>query len=327
MTSLETKADRLLQIETLLLDHRDGLTIPEIAERLGVHRSTVWRYQDAGSLARRGMRMDEDGRLKLDRKAYQVQVRFNLHEAMAIHLAIRLLATRLDRRNPHAASAVRKLGQSLAGSSPAISRHLQRSADGMDGPEQWTDVHYTQALECLTEAWAASRRVHLWYFSERAGAVKEYTFSPYFLEPYAVGQSTYVIGLWEEGQKLRTFKVERIEKAELLAEGYTIPEDFDPAAQLADAWGIWGSAKEPVEVVLRFSPRVSRRVQESRWHRSQEVEAQPDGWLIWRARVAEPREMMPWIKGWGAEVEVLQPEEMRRAMAAEAARLSALYQN
>jgi CRISPR-associated endonuclease/helicase Cas3 len=36
-----------------------------------------------------------------------------LNEALALHLATRLLAPRMDRQNPHAAAALRKLGISL----------------------------------------------------------------------------------------------------------------------------------------------------------------------------------------------------------------------
>jgi len=38
------KAERLLQIEALLLEHPEGLSQAEIARRIGVNRSTVYRY-------------------------------------------------------------------------------------------------------------------------------------------------------------------------------------------------------------------------------------------------------------------------------------------
>ena len=44
MNPAETKAGRLIQIETLLLEHPEGMTQAEIARRLGVNRSTVGRY-------------------------------------------------------------------------------------------------------------------------------------------------------------------------------------------------------------------------------------------------------------------------------------------
>ncbi|NMB90713.1 MAG: WYL domain-containing protein, partial [Chloroflexi bacterium] len=64
---------------------------------------------------------------------------------------------------------------------------------------------------------------------------------------------------------------------------------------------------------------------ETRWHRSQQVEPLPGGGLLWRARIAEPQEMMPWVRGWGSDCEVLAPEEMRTEIQAEARRLIELY--
>jgi len=325
MTALETKADRLLQIETLLLNRPGGMSVPEIARRLGVNRTTVWRYWNAGSLTRRGIELDDGGNLRLNRAAHQVQIKINLHEAMAVHLAIRMLASRSDRRNPHAASAVRKLGGALQPSTPAISRFLKQTADGMDAPEQWTDPAFVPVLEALTEAWASGHKLRVTHHSEHGGESRSYIFSPYFIEPYAIGQSTHVIGWREPPDELRTFKIERIERAELLPETYTIPEDFDPGVLLQDAWGIWFTNEPPVEVVLRFQPRAAGRVQESRWHRSQQIEPQEDGTLIWRARIAAPQEMLNWIQGWGAGVEVLEPAWLRERVVEDVRRMAEMY--
>jgi predicted DNA-binding transcriptional regulator YafY len=325
MNALETKADRLLQIETLLLNRPGGMSVTEIAHRLGVNRTTVWRYWNSGSLTRRGIVMEDDGNLRLDRAAHQVQIKINLHEAMAVHLAIRMLASRSDRRNPHAASAVRKLGGALAQSTPAVSRFLKQTADGMDDPAQWTDPVFVAVLEALTEAWATGHKLRVLYRSKQQAEAREYVFAPYFIEPYAIGQSTHVIGWREPPDALRTFKIERIERAELLADCYTIPEDFDPQVLLQDAWGIWFTGDPPEEVVLRFHPSAASRVQESRWHRSQQIELQPDGYLVWRARIAAPQEMLNWIQGWGAGVEVLQPAWLREAVIAEVRRLAEMY--
>ena len=125
---------------------------------------------------------------------------------------------------------------------------------------------------------------------------------------------------------MRTLKIERIRAAEITHERYDIPADFDPGKLLRDAWGIWYTDSEPVEVVLRFHPHVALRVKETRWHPSQRIEEQPDGYLLWRAQVAEPQEMLPWVRGWGAECEVVEPAELREALEREVGRLMVLYQ-
>jgi len=324
MERATTKAERLLQIEALVLVHPEGLTQAEIARRVGVNRSTIYRYLP--DLTKRfAVYETDDGRLAIDRDQYLTQVRLTLHEAMAVHLAARLMATRMDKHNPHAASALRKLGIALEPLGPLISSHLTASADVMDDAARRHDPVYLEVLESLTRAWSERRKVRVWHQHGDTRKVHEYVFAPYFIEPYAIGQTTHVIGRREPPGALRTFKIERIRRIEKLDEPYEIAPDFDPRALLADAWGIWYTEEEPVEVVLRFHPRVAHRVRETRWHRSEDVEEQPDGSLVWRAQVAEPQEMVPWIRGWGADVEVLEPKELRDRMMGEARRLAETY--
>ncbi len=322
MNNAMTKANRLLQIESLLLEHQEGLTQSEIARRLGVNRSTIHRYLPD---LERFLVYQEGERLFIDRGAYLVNVRFSLHEALAVHLASRLLATRMDRHNPHAASAMRKLSLSLERLAPDISRHIGQSADVMDDAEGHCDPVFVGVLEKLCLAWAETRKVIIWHRKDKNQSAKQYTFSPYFIEPYAIGQSVYIFGWREPPGAIRTFKVERIERVEITRERYSIPDDFTPLELLRNAWGIWYTEAEPVEVVLRFSARVAQRVKETRWHASEEVSEESDGSLVWRARIAEPREMLNWVRGWGSDVEVLKPEEVRREMVEESRSVAEIY--
>jgi len=324
MERSSSKAERLLQLEQLLLAFPEGLHRAEIARRLGVHRATAGRYiEEVG----RHIPIWQDGNLfGINRDDYLTHVRLTIHESMAVHLAARLMATRTDKHNPHAAAALRKLGQALEGFAPLISQHLLASAEVMDDAARRHDPVYLEVLETLTRAWSQGRMVHLWHKHKPSGRVYEYDFAPYFIEPYAVGQTTHVIGWREPPKAVRTFKLERVQRIELTNKPYTIPADFDPRETLADAWGIWYTEAEPVEVVLIFHPRVAQRVQETRWHRNEQTEEQPDGSLIWRARVAEPQEMLPWIRGWGADVTVMKPEELREKLVKGVKRMALLYQ-
>ena len=56
------------------------------------------------------------------------------------------------------------------------------------------------------------------------------------------------------------------------------------------------------------------------------MEDTEDGDCIWSADVAEWREMLPWVRGWGADVEVLEPKELRDSLTREAQELAELYQ-
>jgi proteasome accessory factor B len=149
---------------------------------------------------------------------------------------------------------------------------------------------------------------------------------PYALEPSALTHALYLIGFDEDRGAVRTFKVERILSASLTPETFAPDPGFDPSAELRRAWDIM--ADEPLEtVVLRFAPSVAKRVAETRWHPSQELETQPDGSLVWRGRVAGVREIRLWILGWGADVEVLGPSSLRTDIAAALRHAADVYQS
>ena len=318
------KADRLLQVEALLLQHPQGLTQAEIARRLHVHRSTINRYLP-DLTERFAVYETDDGHLVIDRDHYLTEVRFTLHEAMAVHLAARLMTTRMDKQNPHVASALRKLGLALEDLAPLISEHVAASADVMDDQARRYDPVYLNVLQTLARAWSLGQKVRVKH-KLPGGEVFSYAFAPYFVEPYAVGQTTHVIGWREPPDALRTFKIERIRAIEILDETYTIPKTFSPRELLEDAWGIWYTEKEPVEVILCFHPRVADRVRETQWHPNEETQAQENGSLLWIAAVAEPREMLPWIRGWGGDVEALEPKELREALIKETRKMALLYE-
>ncbi len=325
MNRAETKVHRLLQIEALLLDHPEGLSQSEIARRLDVNRSTVHRYLP--DLTQHAPIFEEDGLIFIDRKAYLVKLKLNLYEALSLHLATRLLTNRIERHNPHTASLLRKLSQTIEKLSPQISQHLSLSADIADDPARFQDPHYISVLETLALAWAEGRKVKIWHRHTETNKVYEYLFSVYFIEPYAVGFAIHAIGFREPPWEIRTFNLARIERVELSDQFYTIPDDFDPTELLQQAWGIWFTENEPQSIVLKFSPQVADRVLETRWHPSQQTHKEVDSSLIWRADIAEPKEMIPWIRGWGSDCEVISPAFLRNRIINEISTMRDIYIN
>jgi CRISPR-associated endonuclease/helicase Cas3 len=322
---LDKKFERIEQLKQLLLEHPEGLSRAEIARRLGVHRSTAGEYIDELSRPPTPFVHETAPDLfAIDRDRHKIDVQLTLHESMMVHLAARLFATRTDKHNPHAASALRILSLALEKFAPLISQHLSLSADVLDDDSRRRDPVFMQVLETLTRAWSLGKKVHLTHESDNE-RIYDYDFAPYFIEPYAIGRTAHVIGWCDQIAKTVTFKIERIRTIQLLEVPYSIPKDFDPREKLKDAWGIWYTDKEPEKVVLHFSRQVARRVLETKWHHSEETKEQSDGSLLWQAQVAEWKEMENWIRGWGAEVEVLEPKELRAEVMRETRRLLQLY--
>lgn len=317
-----TKSDRFLQIQVLMLRNRQGLRTAEIARIFDVSERTARRYMDQLTASGR-LPAYRDGRYwKLVQGARfdLLPVRLELNEAAVLYLAVRLLAYYSDKYNPHVRGALLKLASALPEDMAGRVRQTVLTLVERRGSPEFLEV-----FETVVQGWAIRRKVRLWHCKLQATQAREYLLSPYILEPSALGYATYAIGYSEPPRAMRTFKLERVQQAELTDQPFAVPENFDWAAVRRYAWHIMYSDGEPVEVRLRFSGRVARRVKESEWHPSQEIADLPDGGCEWKGQIAEVIEMVPWIRGWGADCEVLAPKELREQLAGEARRLAGMY--
>jgi predicted DNA-binding transcriptional regulator YafY len=149
---------------------------------------------------------------------------------------------------------------------------------------------------------------------------------PLFLEPSPLGHGVYLLAWDEKAGAVRAYRLERMQDAQLLPETFRQPEEFDVARHLAGAWGIWGASQgDPVEVVLLFAPSVARRVQETTWHPSQELQQLPDGRIRLTLKVSSWLELRHWVLGWGEAVEVVEPAELRNSVRTAVASLARTY--
>ncbi len=300
------RIERMKKIEEILLENNKGWSRSELARRFGVDRSTLKR--DIDYIFEKDLfpiRID-DNKIYLESDSYVSNIQMNMHEMLALHLATRLLVKKSSFASRHYASLLRKISQSYANHSGLISRYMADTADGLDEQEQTREQHRrNDRLEVMNQAWTQQKKVKIYYHSKIGR--KSYVLGIYCFEPYSEGLSLHVVGLCNEEDHTRNFKFERIESVKILNERYEIPDKFRPHEYFRDAWGIWTTGKEPVTVKLKFDKSVAGRVKENRWHVSDSIEMQVDGSLIWTARVAEPTEMLPWIRGWGDQVEVLKP--------------------
>jgi predicted DNA-binding transcriptional regulator YafY len=314
---IKSKAARLQRIERRLYNAPQGLSVTQLAGDCGVNRRTI--YRDLHALDEMGVPIwEHQGRFGIDRATYLSTVRLNLYESLALYFAVRLLTHHSDEHNPHIVSALDKLAAGLP--DETIAAHIAQAADQIRSRPLRTA--YIRTLERLTRAWADRRLIRLQYQTLNR-EITERVLAPYFIEVSRSTPAAYVIGFDHLRQAIRTFKIERITDAELLDQPYRIPPDFDPYDFLARAWGVMDDAD--VQIRLRFNPTAAPRVRESVWHASQHMEDLPDGSCELSLHIGGTREILPWILGWGADVEVLAPNELRREVADHGRRMRMLY--
>ena len=306
------RAARYFKIAQVLHAHGEsGISAAALAKQVGVSRRTIYRDLDAMDLDAGVAIWNDGGRFGLEAGTFLPPLALTLPEGMAFFLAARLLTKATDELDPEMIGALVKLAQVLP---PVLAEQLHETADAFaDTPR---DEAFTRVLRTLTEALAGRRVVEIEYEAsvyDPSKGTRRLRLHPYAIEPSAQTRALYVIGYDEDRQDRRTFKVERILTATLTPDTYP-PHSPTVAGEMRSAWDVISDAP-PVAVVIRFDPSVAQRVAETRWHPSQVEDLQPDGSLLWRARVSGVLEIRSWILGWGPEAEVLEPPELREWVA------------
>lgn len=304
-----SRASRLQRIEELLLNAPDGYTVQELADRLGVHRTTVWR--DLNEISCTAPVQQIGNRYLIDRRDYLSSIRLSGGESLMLYLAIRRMIRRLPHLPPMMTWALEKLILALSHPSVQELASLIRSMQY----ERPTDPEQARIWETLVQAWIERLAVRITYQELSDPEPETLEVQPYLFEPDVVGEGVCLIGYSQADNALRTFKVERITGAVLTTRKFERPETTDVDALLRKVWRIW-YREELTEVRLRFrDPAVARQVRETLWLPSQKLTDLPDGGLEWSARVTDVLALVPWIRSWGPTCEVLAPLELREHIA------------
>ena len=142
-------------------------------------------------------------------------------------------------------------------------------------------------------------------------------------------------GVWyfvaRVGEDLRTYRVATILSLEVLDSTFERPESFD----LAATWAAWAADFERrlhrASATVRFSPSALDRIPYlmtralSREVRSAHAEPDPDGWTTMTLPIESARHAHAEFLRLGADVEVLEPPELREMMRASAHAMTRLY--
>jgi len=174
----------------------------------------------------------------------------------------------------------------------------------------------------LSTALLARRRVKLRHTRRQDGDSLEREVSPQRLVHYR--DNWYLDAFCHKRQALRTFAVDAIESAVVVDKAVKEVSDESLDRHFASGYGIFaGSSTE--EAVLLFNPTRARWVSRETWHPKQDGKLQLDGSFLLRFPYSREPELVMDILKYGADVEVLAPDSLRTAVAAQINAAAKLY--
>ena len=136
----------------------------------------------------------------------------------------------------------------------------------------------------------------------------------------------YLVGFDHTRTDMRVFAVDNVSDVTITPQKFERPADFNLEAYGAHSVSGVVHGQSVADVTVRFSPVVAKAATAaSTVARDRRVVRRDDGGVDITYRVSDPIEIVRFSLGWGAEAEVVAPEEARRAAADIARRLAARY--
>jgi predicted DNA-binding transcriptional regulator YafY len=295
-----------------LMTRRGGVSSEELESRFELDGRTLRRY--LADLKGLGLPLEDSGRgldrvISIDPRWRRTGVRFTLAEVLSLHFG-RKLFNFLE-----GTSFADDLSGAIERLEPAISKAHQDLAQDLDRkflavPEHTKDYRgdASEVIDEVITALVYNNVVDADYRKPN-GVAGRYILHPYTLATFR--QGLYLFALDVQANRVKTFAVERfVDLERRRGEYFDPPNGWKPEAHIADAFGIISGPTE--DIILAFSEQVATYIRERTWHPTQIFRRMGDGRLELLMRCANTVELRSWILGFGGDVEVLEPQQLRK---------------
>lgn len=184
--------------------------------------------------------------------------------------------------------------------------------------------HKTPFFEVIARATIKELRVHILYFTRSKNVRSERLVSPHRLIHYK--ENWYLIAWCHIADGLRVFSLDAVENAFIKNESILKVDSTKVDELIGKDFGIYSGADRKW-AKLKFTSIQASWVKDEIWHAEQKMSALSDGSLILEIPYANDKEISLEILKFGADVEVLEPPELRKSIRSRLSLALAQYEN
>lgn len=312
-----------------LQTHRYGITLDDLAERLGCNRRTVQRDINVLRAVGLPISFDADGDQHGQRR-YALphgyldcnELLLTITEALSLYLARAFMAPLAGTSIGEAFDKlVERIERSL---SDKTLRHF-RDLQGLFLVLSQGQPDYKSHRDIVASVDTAVRERRVLKIAYRSPwRDDEYTTE---IHPYGMvfwQGDLYVVAFSARAEDMRVFKIPRILRAELTSKQFSRPEDFDLEDHFSCSLSVSLSG-EPFDACVQFTGPAASLVRERRWHPSQRtIPCEGDRVLI-KLKISDPVGLKQWVKSFGPNAELLAPSHLRDELRQELLAAASLY--
>jgi len=320
-----SRRERLYHLHDILRQRRTPITRQRLMEELGCSQATLYRLiAELRDQLGAPLEQDADGRGFFYDRALA-----GSFELPGLWISPEELQALLTARHVLGNVQPGLLEDELDGVQQRINQLLDRQGLDLSAQPERIQIRKDAGrpvpgglFETVFKALFRRHRLRLHYHGRRRDDLTEREVSPQRLIAY---RDRWYLAAWcHQAEGLRSFALERIRDMDMLDEesleldAEVISEHFD------QAFGIFSGPAERL-AVLKFNPEAARWAADEAWHPEQSSDWQEDGSWVLRIPLGHPRELIMSILSYGADVEVLEPESLRRSVIETLAAAAARY--
>lgn len=322
MAEISQRLEQLLLVLSYVRRHQ-GAPLGEVAEAVGLPPGALRQSIDMLSLCGKppfnpddliDIWVDADDRVyvELD-QALGRPLDLTQQESMALSIALETMAGSGAGAYADAAdSALRKLRAALGG------RVMEKDEVARRIAVEGEDPNVGKRFRVLHRGLEEERVVEIEYYSAARAQPTRRRLRPYGLVQFR--GSWYAIGFDQLRGETRIFKLERMREVRLTTDRFVRPAAFD-AGRYLEAGMLSGPLERRAR--LRFSSPAAQAIVDE-W-RPEQVAAQADGSVVLTLDFVDPEWVAGYALGFGEAAEVLDPPEVRRALAERCRAILRLY--
>jgi len=315
------RADRLVYI-LLTMQQRGKTTARQLAEKLEVSERTVLRDMEALGAAGIPVIADRgsNGGWYLA-EGYRTQLT-GLNRLELQSLLVANPSSALADLGMHAdyEAAFLKL---LASLPPALRQDAEfaRQRLHVDGAGWHESGEACPHLPTVHAAVWEQRKLAFRYDKDEAGTER----IAHPLGLVAKGSTWYAVAALPGEGGLRSYRISRMKEARLLDETFERPADFELSTYWAESTAAFKANLPRYPAVVRINERLLQRIRMARYAKVIRTEHADDGWLLADIEFQALDSACEYVLGLGAQIEVLEPAELRAAVIAQVKAISAVY--
>ena len=320
-----SKVERLYHLHNILNQRRTPISRQDLMERLECSQATLYRLVgELRDFLGAPLEQDPDTRGFYYDRSYdqpfdlpgiwispgELQALLTARQVLS-NVQPGLLEGELESLQGRITSLWQKKGVEAEGGESRI--HIQQAAGRAVPARMFQDV-----LGALIQR----QRLNIRYHGRRKDEESQRVISPQRLTQY---RNSWYLDAWcHQAEGLRSFALERVRQQSLEDEAAQEVSQAVLSAHFDQSYGIFSGPAEYL-AELRFSAEMARWIAEENWHPDQQGAFEADGSWLLKLPFSSARELIMDILRYGSEVEVLAPDFLREAVAAEIQRAVKIY--